>query len=466
MGAPLMISVAGIRGIVGDTLTPEVVARFVAAFARSAPPGAIVVGRDARLSGPTVARAATAGLTAAGRDVVDLGLATTPTTQIAVEHLGAAGGVIVTASHNPAAWNALKFLSPRGEFLSAAEGARLRRRYDKPRGLWARFDRLGAERREEGALEWHLERVLGLEHLETERIRARALTVVVDGCSSVGGIAVPRLLERLGARVIELDCVPDGRFTRELEPLPEHLGRLCREVRARGADFGVALDPDADRAAFVDARGEPLGEEYTVALGAAVVLVRRRGPVVTNLSTSRIIDAVCARSGVPLYRAPVGEAHVVRAMRAHKAVAGGEGNGGMIVPEAHYGRDGLVATALVAQALTASGKTLRALADELPRFAMVKAKLPRPRDPWARLAPRLRARLAGHRVEARDGLRFSRGDAWVHVRPSGTEPVVRVIAESPDPARTRELVETVRAALRGGSSARIARRPGRRSRRD
>jgi len=191
---------------------------------------------------------------------------------------------------------------------------------------------------------------------------------------------------------------------------------------------------------------------------------------VTNLSTSRIIDAVCARSGVPLYRAPVGEAHVVRAMRAHKAVAGGEGNGGMIVPEAHYGRDGLVATALVAQALTASGKTLRALADELPRFAMVKAKLPRPRDPWARLAPRLRARLAGHRVEARDGLRFSRGDAWVHVRPSGTEPVVRVIAESPDPARTRELVETVRAALRGGSSARTGRArgsrpPARRSRR-
>lgn len=457
-----MISVAGIRGIVGESLTPEVVARFAAAFARGLADRPVVVGRDARVSGPAVYHAVAAGVMAAGRSVIDIGLATTPTTQIAVEHLGAAGGIILTASHNPAPWNALKFLSPRGEFLGVREGATVRRRFDSGRGLWAPFDRLGSERQERAALDWHLERVLGLEFLDLARIRSRALTVVVDGCASVGGVAVPRLLERLGARVIEVDCVPDGRFTRELEPLPEHLGRLCRTVLEQGADFGVALDPDADRAAFVDAAGVPLGEEYTVALGAGVVVDRKPGPVVTNLSTSRIVDAICTRAGVPLYRSAVGEAHVVAMMRARGAVAGGEGNGGMIVPDAHLGRDGLVATALVAQAVTASGRTLRELADALPRLHMVKARLALPAESWERLAERLRRRFDGLRVQARDGLRFSRGEEWVHVRPSGTEPVVRVIAESPGEARTRELIGWAREALGSAASrsrtGRVARR--------
>ena len=447
-----MISVAGVRGIVGESFTPEVVTRFAAAFARSVPDGAVVVGRDARPSGPVVLHAVAAGVRAAGRDLVDLGLATTPTTQVAVEHLRASGGIILTASHNPAPWNALKFLSARGEFLDAAAGEKVRARYESGRDLWAASDRQGSERPESEALDWHLERVLGLGALDLPRIRARRLTVAVDGCASVGGIAAPRLLERLGARVVEVDCVPDGRFTRELEPLPEHLGRLSRAVRESGADFGLALDPDADRAALVDHHGQPLGEEYTLALGSAVVLARSPGPVVTNLSTSRIVDAVCARAGVRLYRTAVGEAHVVAGMRARGAVAGGEGNGGMIVPAAHLGRDGLVAAALICQALAASGRTLRELADELPRLAMLKLKLPRPAGSWERLAERLRERFHGARTQTADGLRFSRGEEWVHVRPSGTEPVIRVIAESPDEARTRELVAQARQALGGGSA--------------
>jgi len=449
VNAPLMISVAGIRGIVGESLTPEVVARFAAAFARGLPKGPVVVGRDARISGPAVFHAVAAGLMGAGRDVTDIGLATTPTTQIAVEHLRAAGGIILTASHNPAPWNALKFLSARGEFIGAREGAAVRRRFDAGRGPWAPFDRLGSESREPGALEWHLERVLGLEVLDRDAIRGRGLTVVVDGCASVGGIAVPRLLERLGARVVELDCVPDGRFTRELEPLPQHLRRLSARVRESGADFGVALDPDADRAAFVDGAGRPLGEEYTLALGLTAVLEKKRGPVVTNLSTSRIVDAVCARFGVTLHRSAVGEANVVAMMRARGAVAGGEGNGGMIVTDAHLGRDGLVATALVAQAVATSGRSLRELADALPHLHMIKAKLPLPQRPWPRLATRLRAGFGGYRVRAGDGLWFGRGDEWLHVRPSGTEPVVRVIAETPGEARTRALVAGARAALAG-----------------
>lgn len=448
MTSSLMISVAGVRGIVGESLTPAVVARFSAAFARSLGDGPVVVGRDARTSGPMVLRAVAAGLCAAGRDVVDIGLATTPATQLAVEHLRASGGVILTASHNPAPWNALKFLSSRGEFLGPAEGRAVRERYEADRDLWVAWDRLGAAREEAGALAWHLERVLGLEHLDLRAIRARALRVVVDGCASVGGVAVPALLEQLGASVVKLDCEPNGAFTRELEPLPEHLGALGRAVREAGADLGIALDPDADRAAFVDAAGVPLGEEYTVAIGTRVVLARRRGPVVTNLSTSRMLDAVCSEAGVDLHRTPVGEAHVVAAMHARDAVAGGEGNGGMILPAAHYGRDGLVAMALVAQAMS-GGATLRSLADSLPKYVMVKDKLGRPDEPWDRADVRLRAAFPDWTVDATDGLRFARGEGWVHVRPSGTEPVVRVIAETPESGATRALVERARRALAG-----------------
>jgi len=446
MSVPLMISVAGIRGIVGDALTPPVVARFAAAFARTRGHGPIVVGRDARTTGPLVRHAVIAGLCGAGRDVIDIGLATTPTTQWAVEHLRAAGGVILTASHNPAPWNALKFLSSAGEFLSAADGREVRRRFDADADLWVAWDAVGGERTEADALAWHLERVLALPYLEVGRIQQRAFKVVVDGCASVGGVAVPALLERLGATTVSLDCEPDGRFTRELEPLPEHLGALGRRVVESGADFGVALDPDADRAAFVDAAGVPLGEEYTVALGTQVVLGRRKGPVVTNLSTSRILAAVCERAGVPLFRTAVGEAHVVEGLKAHDAVAGGEGNGGMILPEAHYGRDGLVAVALVAQAMT-GGATLRGLADALPKYQMIKDKLPRSEAPWEQAVSRLEAAFAGWSTDRADGLRFERGEEWVHVRPSGTEPVVRVIAETLAMERTREIVETARRAL-------------------
>ena len=442
-----MISVAGIRGIVGESLTPPVLARFAAAFAAGLGKGPVVVGRDARRSGPMVHRAVAAGLTAAGREVIDLGLASTPATQIAVEELKAAGGIILTASHNPAPWNALKFLSARGEFIDADAGRTVRERYEGEDGLWAPFDRLGSEQTEERADDWHLDRVLKLEYIDVPALRKRRLRVAVDGCRSAGGVTAPRLLRELGAQVIEHDCTPDGEFTRELEPLPEHLGAFGEVVRQHKADFGVALDPDADRAAFVDGQGQPLGEEYTLALAARVVLAKTRGPVATNLSTSSMIDAVCARAGVPVFRAPVGEAHVVGAMRAHEAVVGGEGNGGVILPAAHYGRDGLVAIALACQGLAASGRTLRELADALPRLHMVKMKAARSDEPWEDTAVRLEAAFPGYTPETSDGLRLSRAEQWVHIRPSGTEPVVRVIAESPTAGATQEMVARALGAL-------------------
>jgi phosphomannomutase len=447
MSSALMISVAGVRGIVGESLTPPVLIRFAEAFARGLEPGPVVIGRDARPSGAMLLRAVAAGLLACGRDVIDIGLATTPTTQLAVEHLQAAGGVILTASHNPAPWNALKFLSSRGEFLDDTAGLALRERMEASHPRWVSHDQLGSEREENAALDWHVQLVLNLDCIDPERIRERKLRVAVDGCASVGGVAVPRLLQELGASVIELDCVPNGAFTRELEPLPEHLGALSRAVIDSKADFGVALDPDADRAAFVDHSGQPLGEEYTLPLGVAVVLAKKKGPVVTNLSTSRIVDAVCARYDVPLFRSPVGEANVVSEMKTRQAIAGGEGNGGMILPAAHYGRDGLVAVALVAHALAASGKSLRALADEWPRYSMIKAKEPRADEPWEAISARLKARFAGYTADLTDGLRLSRDEEWLHVRASGTEPVVRLIAESPAEKRTLALIKEARAAM-------------------
>src|SRR5262249_34523791 len=270
----------------------------------------------ARRSGPMLAQAVSAGLRAAGADVVDVGLATTPTVQIAVETLRAQGGIILTASHNPAPWNALKLLSARGEFLDAATGARVQARVDRADDLWVGFAALGEERSEAGALDWPLERVRRMPELDAAALSGRGLHVVVDGCSSVGGLAVPALLESLGCRVTRLDCEPNGNFTRELEPLPEHLGALARAVQHTGADAGLAVDPDADRLALVDERGAPLGEEYTVALATKEVLARRPGPVVTNLSTSLMMDFVSQQAGVPLVRTPVGEAHVVQAMRS------------------------------------------------------------------------------------------------------------------------------------------------------
>jgi phosphomannomutase len=444
-----MISVAGVRGIVGESLTPPMLARFASAFAAGLGEGPVVVGRDARPSGPMVLRAVTAGLLAAGRDVIDLGLATTPATQVAVEELRAAGGIILTASHNPVEWNALKFLSSRGEFLDAEAGRAVQERYESGGDPWVGSGALGGERSELRADEWHIARVLALEYLDWPAIRQRAPKVAVDGCASVGGVAVPRLLRELGAAVVEVDCVPNGRFTRELEPLPEHLGKLCRAVREESADFGVAVDPDADRAALVDEHGTPLGEEYTLALATGVVLGRRAGPVVTNLSTSRMMDAVCAQAHVRLYRTPVGEAHVVREMRLRDAVVGGEGNGGVIVPAVHYGRDALVAVALICQAVASGGRPLSALTGDLPRLVLRKAKAGRPAEPWERAEVRLREELPEHAAETTDGLRLSRDEEWLHVRPSGTEPIVRIIAESPSEARTEQLVATARRALEG-----------------
>jgi phosphomannomutase len=445
----LMVSVSGVRGRVGEALTPEVVATFAAAFGAWAARGrntAIVVGRDSRVSGPMFTRAVHAALESVGCTVIDVGMAPTPTIQLAVEHHHAAGGLAITASHNPIEWNALKFIGPSGLFLSADEGAAMRALLDAgiPRATW---DRLGTVVTDEGAVARHVAQVLALPFLDVHAIRERRFRVALDCCHGAGAVVMPQLLTELGCEVFAINMEADGRFHRPPEPVAEHLGELEALVRATGADIGFATDPDVDRLALVGEHGRALGEDYTLALAARVVLRHRPGPVVTNLSTSKVVSDVAAAAGVPFRFAKVGEVNVALAMREAGATIGGEGNGGVILPELHLGRDAPVGAALLLQLLLEEGRPVSALVDEAPRYVIVKDKLDRPEAPLDAVYEALRDAFPDATPDTQDGLRLDWADRWVHLRPSGTEPIVRVIAEGPTEAEARALVARARAPL-------------------
>lgn len=443
MSDTLMISVSGMRGIVGKDLTPELVARHAAAlgaWARQHGKPLVVIGRDARTSGAMFAGAATAGLVSVGCTVVDVGMAPTPTVQLAVEHHHAGAGLILTASHNPIEWNALKLVGPDGIFLDASAGAQVRRLAEEgpPRAGW---DGLGMVREDRDAISRHLDLVLALPEIDLAAIRARRFHVALDCVRGAGGTTIPRLLEALGCRASAINLETDGRFPRPPEPLPENLGDLSRLVRDSKADIGFAVDPDVDRLAVVDERGEPIGEDYTLALAVRAVLSGSGRPgseptVVANLSTSLVVEDATRECGGRFLRAPVGEANVARMIIDEGAVIGGEGNGGVILPHLHVGRDAPVGVALILHLLARSGVSVSALVDAAPRYKIVKGKGPRGKD----LAPvyrKLRSRFADAQADERDGLRLAWSDRWVHLRPSGTEPIVRFIAEAP----TREAAD-------------------------
>jgi phosphomannomutase len=450
----LMVSVSGIRGRVGEALTPEVVAKYAAAFgawsaqrAESANrPARIVVGRDSRVSGPMFHRVVLAALQSVGCDVIDIGLTTTPTCQLAVEHHHAAGGLMISASHNPIEWNALKLIGPSGLFLEAVEGAEMRTLVEGgiPRATW---DRLGAIELDDRAIARHIDRVLAIPYLDVAGIRGRGLPVALDCVRGAGAAIMPELLERLGCRVTAINTETDGRFPRPPEPVAENLGELERLVRTTGAAIGFAVDPDVDRLAIVSNEGKAIGEDFTLALAARVVLRHRRGVVVTNLSTSRIVEDVALAAGVPVIRAPVGEVNVAVRMRDEKSPVGGEGNGGVILSEMHLGRDAPVGAALILQLLHEENRSLSQIVAELPRYVIVKDKLDRPSAPLGTVYEALRAAFPDADADLQDGLRLAWSDRWVHVRPSGTEPIVRVIAEAPTDAAARELVRRSREPL-------------------
>ncbi|MGN6391995.1 MAG: phosphoglucosamine mutase [Gemmatimonadales bacterium] len=465
MSDTLMISVSGIRGHVGIDLTPELVTRYAAALGawirtsktgqaaattRDSARPAVVLGRDARTSGPMFADAAAAGVMSVGVDVIDVGMVPTPTVQLAVEHHHAGAGLILTASHNPIEWNALKFVGPDGIFLDAADGERVRALADAgpPRLGW---DGLGERRPDADAIARHLDTILALPMIDVTAIRTRRFHIALDCVRGAGGRAIPPLLERLGCQVSGINLEADGRFPRPPEPVPENLGDLGELVRRAGADIGLAVDPDVDRLALVDELGAPIGEDYTLAFAVRAVLDRRtsdaRMPtVVANLSTSLVVEDAARAAGGRLLRAPVGEANVARAIRDEGAVIGGEGNGGVMLPALHIGRDAPLGVALILHLLATNGVTVSELVASSPRYTIVKAKGPRGQDlqQWYH---RLRERFNDAESDERDGLRLAWADRWLHVRPSGTEPIVRFIAEAPTAAEADALISTARELL-------------------
>ena len=443
-----MVSVSGFRGRVGEALTPELVAGVASAFgaflSADGDEGPILLGRDSRTSGPLLARAASAGLESVGREVVDLGMVATPTLLLEVESSGAAGGIVVTASHNPSEWNALKLAGGDGMFLDAERMSRFLRALREESPPRAPWDELGRRREDPGATTRHVEAILGLPHVDVAGLRDRGFHVVVDCVHGAGGVLIPPLLHALGCRVEWLGGEPDGRFPRDPEPRGDNLGELEERIRRTGAELGFAVDPDVDRLSLVDGQGRALGEDLTLALAAAAVLQHQQGPVVTNLSTSRVVEDVARHHGVPLVRSPVGEINVARKMQEVRAVVGGEGNGGVILPELHGTRDAAAGMALVLQHLLETGRDLRSAADRWPGYEIVKEKRAFPRELLSQAYRLLRAGPgADAEADEQDGLRLDwpEAGAWLHVRPSGTEPVVRLIAEAPSGDQARDLVE-------------------------
>lgn len=438
MSEPI-ISVSGLRGVVGQSLTPEVAMRYVAAFSAVAPGGAVVVARDSRPSGPVLAEAVHAALHALGRPTLDAGVIPTPTVGLLVRQCTAAGGVQISASHNPPEYNGLKLFGCEGRLLAAGEGEQVLAQYRSGQPSWSRYDRLGHRQAVAEPLAAHLDAVLSVvEAAEVQRCRFR---VVLDANHGAGGAMGRRLLEALGCRVTVLGEAADGQFDHPPEPTEENLASVCAAVPAAGADVGFCLDPDADRLAVIDESGRYVGEEYTLALCVAHVLGDRRGPVVTNCSSSRMTEDIARRFGVPLVRSAVGEANVVSAMLACGAVFGGEGNGGPIDPRVGLVRDSFVGMAHILAAMARRGLPVSRLADELPRYQIVKTKMPLPRDRLPAALDALEAHFADAQADRLDGLRLDWPDRWLLVRASNTEPVVRAVAEAPTRRQAQQLCD-------------------------
>lgn len=441
----LMIGISGVRGIVGETLTPELLTRLGQAFGSYVSGGEVVVGRDTRVSGEMVKHSVLGGLLAAGCGITDIGIVSTPTlTLIVEEEEDAAGGIMISASHNPAEWNALKFFEPDGIYLDDRQMRIFLDIYYQGDFLHATYDRIKVVRTLGGAVERHMERLLAL--IDREKIASKPFRVTVDCCNGAGIEGSMYLLDRLGARVDPLHCVPDGLFPHDPEPTFKNLTDLIKRMQESGSDIGFAQDPDGDRLAVVDEKGRFIGEEYTLALAVEYVLSKgeTKGPVVVNLSTSRVIEDIAGRYGVELVRVPVGEVNVANAMREAGSVIGGEGNGGVIYGPCHFGRDSFVAMALILEYAAETGRPVSALVEALPRYHIVKDKVPCPRRMAHTLMQEIRQEAGSSRVDDRDGLRIDFDRSWVHLRPSNTEPVVRVIAEAPEKKDAEKLVADMR----------------------
>jgi len=447
----LIKSISGIRGTIGgkpgENLTPLDAVRFAAAYARllkknhPRQPLRVVLGRDARPSGEMIASAVKSALTGTGVEVIDVGLSTTPSVETAVPALNAQGGIIITASHNPAEWNALKLLNEKGEFISAEEGNKILEIIENGDFEFVPVEELGKNReRPGGFIKEHVDAVLDLPIVEREKIADKKFRVVVDAVNSSGGLAVPALLEALGVEYDCLYCSPDGAFPHNPEPLEKNLQAIMEEVPRRGADLGIVVDPDADRLALIDEQGNMFGEEYTLVAAADYVLSKQKGPVVSNLSSSRALKDLAESYGVPYYASPVGEVNVVKKMKETHAVIGGEGNGGVIYPALHYGRDALVGIALILNLLAEKNIPLSRLRRQYPAYYMAKEKIRLTPDINPdELLERFAARYKNVPQNREDGIKLDFPDGWIHLRKSNTEPVIRIYTEAKSPEKAKEL---------------------------
>ncbi|MDH3890315.1 MAG: phosphoglucosamine mutase [candidate division Zixibacteria bacterium] len=443
----LIKSTSGIRGIVGAGLDPELVVKYGAAFGTMLRTGTVVVGRDSRPSGEIFMRAVTSGLTSVGINVVETGIVPTPTVEIAVKKLKASGGICVTASHNPAPWNALKFFNDRGEFITPAQYNKLDKILTVGKFAYKPAARLGRISTQTEWIDQHIKMTLASKAVNRAAVRKRKFKIVIDAINGAGSRAIPKLLRELGLKVIEINCREDGNFVHEPEPTPANLGQLGRAVKKHRADLGMACDPDADRLALVDERGRPIGEELTLTIAVQQVLSKLHGPTVINLSTSKVTADAATAMGSKVHYSKVGEANVVQMMHRRKGVIGGEGNGGVIFPSFHAGRDALIAAALVLSRLAEQKITLSGLVETLPTYYTIKSKAKLPIDFKQRLSrfeKNTASRLLGRsRLDRRDGLRFDFDRGWLQIRSSNTEPIFRLIVETDEAELSRSLSRSV-----------------------
>ncbi len=438
----LLVSVSGIRGIVGESLTPEIALGFGKAFGRYLKGGKVIMGRDTRYHGPMISSATAAGLMAAGCNIIDIGVATTPQVEFTVKSSGAAGGVAVTASHNPIEYNALKLISEGGTFLTETQGRKFLKIYKQNNnGRTPQKAKVGTYNIQDDWDQKYIKAILSLDLVKPSVIKRRKFRVAVDCVNGTASYIAAELFNSLGCELKLINSVPNGRFPHPPEPVPENLRQLCRAVKTFKADIGFAFDPDSDRMAIVNEKGRPVGEEYTLALGMRYILSQKRGPVAVNLSSSMINDFVAQEAGVKIYRTKVGEINVTEKMKKVGAVAGGEGNGGLIYPGIHYGRDGFIAAAIILQYLASSRKTISNLAGELPSTAMVKRKIAISKKGlnFGKIA-----KAFNHgKADKRDGIKINFSDSWLQLRLSNTEPIARLMAEAYDTGRAIALADEV-----------------------
>lgn len=431
----LIESISGIRATIGDSLTPANVVEYAAAFGKWAEKGSIVLGRDSRVSGKSIADICARTLQWMGLNVIDIGIVPTPTVQLLTQELKARGGIAITASHNPFPWNGLKFIDSSGLFLDAEqvgavlENKKLGEFKYKPAGEFGTYEI------KNDAIALHVENVLQIPYINVEKIRSRNFKVVIDAVNGGGSIALPALLLALSCEVAEVNCVPDGYFPHTPEPLPENLKDLLKAVRKNHADMGLAVDPDADRLAVVDEKGNYLSEEYTLVMAADVVLsqTKVKNPVIiTNLSTTQAVSDIAAQYGAQCIRTAIGEINVAKKMKEISAVIGGEGNGGIISPDSHLGRDSLVGAAMVLHFLATDERPLSEKYASFPQYKMSKKKIDIGKNDPDVILSSLKEKFKDEDCNTVDGLKISYGDRWVHMRKSNTEPILRIYSEAPD----------------------------------